>query len=153
MSAAVREAVLNEALDLSYAFRQNAALKHGLPDCKQNRIANLPPEPAPQVNITNQIPAPEVKVENKIEAASAAPSNPSPGQSTVAADTSRVKSLARTAAPWLIGMAAGSGLPAAGWWLTKDNAPPPIVQQDDGSLLQHLEDQGFHLPEGAWPTK
>jgi hypothetical protein len=143
MSAEVQKAAINEALELSYLFRQNAALHNGLPDCKRNTVNNLdepkPVEP-PVVNITNQIPS-----------ATAASDPPSSG-STVA-DTVK-SSLLRRAAPWLLGGAAtigGSALSA--WWANRDK-PAAVEQVNDGSLLQWLQDNGKHLPEGEqWPTK
>jgi hypothetical protein len=145
MSAAVKEAAVNEALELSYLFRQNAALRHGVPKCSgPQRVGGLKDdEPkTPVVNITNKIPA-----------ASAANESSSPGGG--AADTVK-RSLLRTAAPFLLSAVVGSGVGPAAWWLLKKDEPPPVVQPaepDSGSLLQYLQDQMLHVPEGEqWQT-
>ena len=143
MSAELQTAIANEALELSHMFRQNAALKHGLPDVRgAERIASLDTEPAPKaeppvVNITNQIPA-----------APAATSSPSPGTAAAPAGSS----LLRKAAPFLI---AGGLLGPAGYAahaLLNPATPPATQTEQDGSLLQALQDKGLHLPEGSWPT-
>lgn len=142
MSADVAKAAINEALELSYAFRQNAALKNGLPDCQKNRIENLtvPKQEPPIVNITNQIPA-----------APAATDTPSPG-ATVAATVKG--SLLRRAAPWLLGAVAPFAGAALGYMLGDKDKTPVIQQNPDGSLLQYLEDNGQHLSEpDQWQTK
>ena len=144
MSAELQTALVNEVLDLSHMFKQNCALKHGLPEVNNNRVTKIDPpakaEPI-KVDITNNIPA-----------APAAPNSPSPG-ATVAADTDQ-RSLVKTVAPWLLSAAIGSGVAApAYWWLFGNNEQPPTTetpQPKDGSLLQYLEDQGMHLPEGTW---
>lgn len=151
MSAALKEAAINEALELSYAFRQNAALRNGLPDCKRIPFGGLEDEPPPKqeppiVNVTAQMPA-----------APAATVQPSPGETANAVEGSFL----RRVAPWVIAAATGGfGVPLL-WSLTQhEPAKPPISSEaitqpapDDGSLLQYLQDHGFHRPEGAWPTK
>jgi len=154
MSAELQTALVNEVLDLSSLFKQNCALKHGLPKVGDNRISGLSPDPPPppqNINITNQIPVPEVKIDNQIVAASAASNSPSPG-ATVAADTGK-QSLVRTVAPWLLSALGASGLTAAGLWAYFSGLPEsPVIaeQMKDGSLFDWLETEGYHLPEG-WP--
>lgn len=144
MSAAAQQAIFDEAMELSYQFRQNAALKNGLPDCRRI-TAKLPDDPPvkqepPQVTVINQIPASEADKGTLTPGAVAVPAS---------------SSLLRKAAPFLIG-AAGVGLPAGVYaWMNQE--PTPIVQQadqSDRSMLQWVQDQGGHLPEGeAWQTK
>ncbi len=147
MSAELKTAIVNEALDLSNMFKQNCALKHGLPQVNSNRVTSLPDDPKqepPVVNITNNIPA-----------ATAATNTPSPGAGAV--ETVK-QSLLKTAAPFLLSAAVGSAAVPAYWWLTQDEKAP-VVQEEtapqprDGSLLQYLQDQGLHLKEGSpWQT-
>lgn len=154
MSAEVRTAVVNEALEISNMFKQNCALRHGLPEKPtKQQVGRLTPDPPVQVNVENKIPVPEVRIENNIPAAPAASNSPSPG-ATVAAETGK-RSLVKTVAPWLLSAAAGFGVPPAYWWLTKGEEAPATSPDEpqDGLLLPWLEDQGRHLPEGTWPTK
>lgn len=141
MSAEVQTALINEVLEQAHMFRENATLKHGLTGCKPaQRVGTIeqPKQEPPVVNITNNIPA----------APAATPSS-SPGTD---AAVSTGRSLARTVAPYILTAVGGAGLAAGANYLLRDN-PTPVIQPDDGSLLQYLQDQGFHLSEGAWPTK
>ncbi len=142
MSAELQTAVANEALELSQMFRQNAALKHGLPDCRQaERITDIgdnPPPAPPVVNITNQIPA-----------APAATNSPSPGLGAAQAQGS---SLLSRAAPFLLttaGLLGGGGI---GLGINSLMHKPATTAEQpaakDGDLLQWLQTQGRHLPEG-----
>jgi len=152
MSAEVTTAVLNEAFELSHMFRENAALKHGLPNCpaaqrvKVEDQKTTPEVKPPVVNITNNIPA------NNIPVASDSPTPGEPGAVSVPSS-----SLLRAAAPWLLTAAGAGGIAAGVNYLLADKPPvaPAATQptEQDGSLLQYLEDAGKHLPEGAWPTK
>lgn len=144
MSAAVQTAAINEALELSHMFRENSALRHGLPRCPAaQRIDELTDEPQPDpkppvINITNNIPA-----------ANAASSS---SLGTDAAVTTG-RSLARAAAPYLLTALGAGGLAAgANYFLADEPTPPPVVQAaaPQGDLLQYLETEGYHLPEG-WP--
>lgn len=147
MSAELQVAVTNEALELSHMFRQNAALKHGIPDCHgAERISKAEsPEPV----IVQTAPAPEP--------APAVDKSPSPGLG--AAQPAQQASLLRRAAPFLATAAVAAGVPLLALWHPNSNsappaAPPSVVQPStstDGSLLQWLQDKGEHLPEGSWP--
>ena len=144
MSVALKQAAVDEALELSWLFRQNAALRAGLPDVKKTHAKlgdDPPPQPAPPpvVNITNQLPP-------------TAGNSPSPGATVVAAAKS---SLLRRAAPWLVATALGSaGLGGLGGWLFSRGQTPvqpePVTQaEQDRSMLQWLQDKGQHLKPGA----
>lgn len=161
MSADVQTAVLNEAFELAHMFRENAALKHGLPNCPAaQRVKSLieadqpDPPPPPVVNITNNIPA-----RDSTSAADAAQESPTPGDYGVA--SAKSGSLLKAAAPWLLTAATAGGVGAGvNYWLRDKPvvmpSPAPVAQRaadQDGSLLQFLQDAGKHLPEGAWPTK
>jgi hypothetical protein len=149
VSAELQTALVNEVMDLSNLFKQNCALKHGLPKPGDNRVSSAavdqPPKQDPPVfQILNQIPA----------ATTANTATPSPG-ATAAADPSKL-SLAKTVAPWLLSAAVGGAAIPAYQWLTQDTAVPlPESPQQNQSLLDALQNQGFHLdPErGAqWQT-
>lgn len=149
--SAVREAAANTVFRIANLFEQNCALKHGLPKVGgPDRIDAAPiekPQPVPPINITNNIPAATAA------AAPAADKSPSPGEGAAAVSQ---PSWLRRAAPFILTAAAGAGIPLVAG-LATDNTPPPVVAPTepttDGSLLQHLEDQGYHLPGGApWQT-
>lgn len=146
MTAELQTAVANEALELAYQFRQNAALKHGLPDCRRYALQGKPETTPPERKETNAADA------TATEAAGRA--TPSPGGGVA---TQPAQSLWRRAAPFLLTAATGSAVPLAAYWAL-EKEPPPITQPapaapTDGSLLQYLQDQGKHLPEGVWQTK
>lgn len=151
MSAEIQAAVINEAFELSQMFRQNAALKHGLPECAAaQRIKSLPDQPPPKQE------PPIVNVINKLPAADAANDSPTPGEPGAASVPS--SSLLRAAAPWLLTAVGAGGIAAGANYLMRDTPvdPPAAARSEpqDGSLLQWLQDRGQHLPEGdAWPTK
>jgi hypothetical protein len=146
MSAELQTALVNEVLDLSNMFKQNCALKHGLPEVKNNRISKLDPPPKPEPI--------KVDIPNNIPAAPAASNSPSPG-ATVAADTDK-RSLVKTAVPWLLGAAIGTAGPLAyAWYTGGGDAVKVEAAKQKQSLLDALQNQGFHLdPErGAeWQT-
>lgn len=147
MSAELQTALVNEVMDLSNLFKQNCALKHGLPKPGDNRVSNLtidpPPKPEPiKVDITNHIPA-----------APAAPNSPSPGAESARDAKS---SIWRRAAPFLTSFAIGAAGPLAYAWYTGGaDAVQTEAAKQKQSLLDALQNQGFHLdPErGAeWQT-
>lgn len=147
MSAELKTAVVNEALGLSNLFAQNCALKHGIPEKpEKQRVGTLEPDPAP---------APQVVV-IKSETTTDTTNTPSPGATAAAPDKG---SLLRRAAPWLLATAIGTGGAGglAGYVLgLKPGASTPTVTTpapNDGSLLQYLQDKGFHRPEGTWQAK
>ena len=136
-------------------FRENATLKHGLTGCQPaQRISKIeappaPPQPAPVVHVYTPEPA-------------AAPAAPPSSPGTGAAVTTG-HSLARTVAPYILTAAGAGGLVAGANYLFRDkpDVPPtlppkvevlPPGSDEGGSLLQYLQDQGMHLPEGTWPT-
>ena len=145
MSAAVQTAAINEALELSHMFRENAALRHGLPRCPAaQRIDQLDeetpkkPEP-PVVNITNNIPA--------------APAAPHSSLGAAAAVTTG--SLARAAAPYLLTALGAGGLAAGASYYLNDTPTPavePVEQPPTGDLFEYLQQRGDHLP-GGWPSE
>lgn len=142
MSAAERKAWMTEAMKIAHWFRQNASARYGVPECAgQTGIDTIQEkQQEPTININNQMPA-----------APAVPNSPSPG-ATVAADTEG-RSLLKTVAPWLLSAAIGSGAWPLYSWLTKQEAIVDADVQGDGSLLQFLQDQGLHLPEGKWKSE
>jgi len=126
----IATAMLQHALDVGDAYKQNMALQHGL-ERPQRITLDKAAEPA----ATQQpvIPAPQVP----------------PQQQPVARAQSLWPWLATTAA-----IALGSGgIGAATAVLSRPEAPQPIVVQqepqqpsgDDG-LLADLQERGFHLP-------
>lgn len=146
MSAALKQAAVDEALELSYLFRQNAALSRGLPDCKRLSAILTPDEPPvpqepPVVNITNQLPTPAEMVKD----------SPSPGLG--AASSVVGQSLLRRAAPLILAaVATGISLPVGISSLVNYFQEAPVVtapteQQKDTNLLQYLQDNGYHLED------
>lgn len=125
---AVVEAV-KARTNLTKIFQRNACMKHGIPweESKDTDGAVI------------------VKVEQSPTAAVASTA------STVAQEASTAWSWAKTLAPWIIAATgAGGGLAS---YLTSNAPTPPTptdvireVDPSSGSLLQHLEDQGRHLP-------
>lgn len=138
MSAEVQVAVVNEALKLSDMFRQNAAMRHGIP-----RVNG--PERINRLEESQTAPAQPAVTPTHTEAAD----TPSPSGAVAAADT-RSRSLLSRAAPFLVGGALASAVPAG--WMLGDyfhaDDPPDVVQPADGDLLQWLQRNGRHLPEG-----
>ena len=145
MSASVQEAVANEALELSWLFRQNAALKNGLPDCKKNTVT------LPEQNANESISVTRTESTTAVEAAN---KSPSPGEGAAAEPKS---SLLRRAAPLLLGTAIGAVPTTLLLWPKTQPPPAPTPQVEpvkDGDLLQWLQSQGRHLPGGEqWQTK
>lgn len=114
---------VRERLALTKWFRRNACVRHGVPWVEEEPI----PEPSPA-------PAPPTAVATVVREA-------------IPTWAKAVAAAVITAAS----LCTGAGLT---YWLTSDqDAEPPADQpadsaQADGSLLQYLEDQGRHLPNG-----
>ena len=140
MSTELKTALVNEALEISNLFNQNCALKHGPTQPTKQKINSLPEEPKPE--------PPQVHITNNIPAAPAATNTSSPA-GVGAADTVK-QSLLKTAAPYLLSAAIGSGVAApVMWWLNQDSeqvATETPTLQSQASLLQYLEDNMQHLP-------
>lgn len=151
--SAVQEAAANTVFRIANLFEQNCALKHGLPKVGgPDRISDVKPEPPPEPQVSQDLAALLI---SKLPAATAANNSPSPSGAVAAADAGH--SLLRRAAPFLIGGALASAGPM-GWILNSYLNQPEITQPaetgvKDGSLLQYLEDGGYHLPGGGWQTK
>lgn len=173
MSLAIQQGVMDELVELSWMFRQNAGLKNGLPDVKRLPVPRLTADP-PQSSTTtvkidetktttdttaNTGPTAVTPTVTPIQTPADTADTKSPSQGATAADTDR-SSLLRRAAPWLLATglaAAGFGVPL-GWMLHK--APvttsttivtptPTQIQSQNRSLLQWLQDHGKHLPGDA----
>lgn len=145
MSAELQTALVNEVLDLSNMFKQNCALKHGLPEVNNNRITKLDPPPKQEPPVVN------VQVTPAATAANTA--LPSPGAG--AAETVK-QTLIGKAAPVLLAGAIGAAGPLAYTWFTGGGEAVKVeAAKQQQSLLDALQNQGFHLdPErGAqWQT-
>lgn len=149
MSVDERKAWLTEAMKLAHWFRQNAGARHGVPKCAEETTLESIPDP----NATLAAIA-VMKATQEVAAAQPATNSPSPGLGAV--PVTQGQSLLRRAAPFLLTAATGAGIPLAAYALLHKDAPPAAVQQaepNDCSLLQYLQDNGEHLPEGSWPTK
>ena len=148
--SAIQTAAANTVLRIANLFEQNCALKHGLPKYGgPDRVEDVPPS----VVQTNSENVSVTKTETST--AETVRESPSPGEGAAAVTPSP---LWRRAAPLLLASAAiGSSVPTYLLWRQQQPQPTPIVQpaeQDkDGDLLQWLQSQGKHLPEGTWQTK
>lgn len=147
--SAIQTAAANVVFGIADQFRQNCSLKHGLPKVPVlERIGDEPQTTSENVTIS--------RTETTTDAT--AKESPSPGEGA-AADTR--SSLLRRAAPFILTAAAGAGVPLLTLLKPQDrNTPPapvivqPTEQTKDGSLLQFLQDQGYHLPGGEqWQTQ
>ena len=132
MSATVteRRAYFQELLRLSGMFKQNVALKHGLP-----------------MPTTTELEAEAKATETPPAKPVVTPGTDNPPQGVRPAPTSGlpawVKPALAAGAIALSGTGIGGALSA---WLLRGE-PAPIVQSDrDGSLLQWLEDNGQNVP-------
>jgi len=148
MSASAQKAVLQEALDLSHQFRENSALRNGLPTRPpRNVIHDEPPAQA----------QPIVKLMRRPKAAAAAP---------VAAVQDVITQQVVTRVPgWIKGAAVTSlvGLSGLGGIIAatlaggdgqdgrdgRDATAPPAVVDNGGDLLYWLKREGYDLPPRA----
>lgn len=156
MSVAIQQGMMEELAELSWMFRQNAALKNGLPDVKRLPVPKLTDEPT-QSSTTVKIDETKTETKTDTSAATAATGSPSPG---AAAAPNNGKSLWSKAAPFLITGLVAAGLPlGAAWMLGAFDKPKPTTtttiiaptqtEAQDRSLLQWLQDHGKHLPGDA----
>lgn len=144
--SAVQTAAANVMFGIANQFRENCAFKQGLPTMP---IAERIGEEQPAENVT--ISRTETATANTVT------ESPSPGEGAAAVTPSP---LWRRAAPFILTAAAGAGVPLLTLLKPQDrNTPPvpvivqPAEQTQDGSLLQYLQDKGYHLPGGEqWPT-
>lgn len=145
--SAVQTAAANVMFGIANQFRENCAFKQGLPTMP---IAERIGEEQPAENVT--VSRTETATANTVT------ESPSPGEGAAAVTPSP---LWRRAAPFILTAAAGAGVPLLTLLRpttpTAPPAPAPIVQPaeqtQDGSLLQYLQDKGYHLPGGEqWPT-
>lgn len=144
--SAVQTAAANVMFGIANQFRENCAFKQGLPTMP---IAERIGEEQPAENVTIS--------RTETATASTVTESPSPGEGAAAVTPSP---LWRRAAPFILTAAAGAGVPLLTLLKPQDrNAPPvpvivqPAEQTQDGSLLQYLQDKGYHLPGGEqWPT-
>lgn len=146
----VVQSLVEESLELSNMFRQNAALKNGLPECRRVSVPKIDPTPPPAPPVVNVDVQPTPVVVQQVEAKS-----PSPG--APAAETAKPSWLSRSA-PWLLAGVTGLGGSLATSWMSKDtpDAPAPAAvqqQKEQGWLLQWLQENGKHRPEGQWEIK
>lgn len=150
---AIQQAAANTVLRIANLFEQNCALKHGLPKVGgPDRVG---------ANIENN--SEKVSVSRIETTTDTVTDSPSPGEGAAAVSPNEPSSLWRRAAPFLL-TGAAAGLPSL--WFARQAAttpqaipsPPPaaatVESVQDGSLLQFLQDRGYHLPGGEpWQTK
>lgn len=148
MTPAIKQAAVNMAMRIADLFVQNCALKHGVPNPGVSPTIDFPEEvPTPPV-VNNEINVPPPTVINNS-------TSPEVG-ATVA--PSAGSSLAGKVAPYLLTLASagfGASIPVGLYSYLNQEEPSvemPLLP-NDGSLLQYLQDQGQHLPEGQWPTQ
>ena len=127
--------ILDERVSLVRWFRQNACLRHGLPFEENSELRVVvdgspgpPGKDADPEAVTKAVLA-KIQAVDKVQPATPA-SRAIPGW-------------AKTAIAVAVAAAGGYGVNE---W-RKPAEPPEIASPDSGSLLQDLEDRGFHLPE------
>lgn len=148
----IQTAAANIVFGIADQFRQKCSLVHGLPKVPILERIDDQPQATPE-NVTNS--------RSDTTTATTVSESPSPGDGGAVAVTSGGSSpLWRRAAPLLITAGAAAGIPTYLLWNKQQAAAPqptPIVQPTqetkDGDLLQWLQSQGKHLPEGTWQTK
>lgn len=175
MAPELQKAVLDETFKLSAMMRQNCALKHGIaPVHGITSLGDIKPEPAPPpqpVNVTVQPtpvtvqPAPVgptidlSRLESLVGSLAAATkaasipaiNPPSPGEAG-RVPSAGLPPWAKAAAAGLTAIGLGTGGAMLGSYMTRPatNTTTEVIEQA-GSLLQSLEDRGFHLPPGGEP--
>lgn len=138
MSASAQKAVLQEALDLSHQFRENSALRNGLPTRPpRNVIHDEPPAQA----------QPIVKLMRRPKAAAAATGVVTrvPGWIKGAAVTSLV-GLSGLGGIIAATLAGGDGQDGRDG---RDATAPPAAGDNGGDLLYWLKREGYDLPPRA----
>lgn len=154
MSAAQHTALIQHALDLGYEFRQNMALKHGLPEPSRTILPpSEPPPPAQPVVVRLETTQP---LATATATAQPQPVTQTPMPSAPVAENTGELAAAPAPINWakraalLAALAAGSG--GAGYALSQfaqgDSGPTVNVQAADQSLLNWLQERGYHLPPG-----
>lgn len=168
----LQKAVLDETFKLSAMMRQNCALKHGIaPVHGITTLADVPAEtetPQP-INVTVQPtpvtvqPAPVgptidlARLESlvgQLSAATKAAANNSPSPGDASRPTAGgLSTLAKAAAAGLTAIGLGTGGAMLGSYLAKPATTTNTTEviEQAGSLLQSLEDRGFHLPPEGEP--
>lgn len=143
----IQTAAANAMFGIVDQFRQNCSLKHGLPKMPVlERVGDEPMSTSEDVTIS--------RTETTETTVKESPS-PGDGAAAVAQGSPWVR-----AAPLLLTAAVAGGIPSYLLWNKQTPAtaqPAPVVQPTqetkDGDLLQWLQSQGKHLPEGTWQTK
>jgi hypothetical protein len=150
MSAAERRAVLQHSLNVADVFVQNAALRNAIPD-KPPRpvVAEEPPAAPPELRVVFT----GDPIATATATATPAAGGPVPGQIELVSEPAAKRSWLRDGL--LLGAAGlgSSGIVAGAITLAAhlfggDDTPAPsttIVQQADQSLLQYLQEGGYHL--------
>lgn len=141
MSADMKTAVMQHALNMGDLFAQNAALVHGLPDKPPRPTLKVTPDGPLTLRLeTNQ---PLATATATAHPAEVAPTS-SPATAPVANSASGwLKNAAMIAALTATGGGLGT---AAGYFMRPAGGPTINVQQSDQGLLQYLQEQGYHLP-------
>lgn len=151
-------AVVEENLKLSGAFRQNLALKHGLPLPSPTPLQDKPAVPAKpaEVNVTHVVqPLTErttvdvSAITKQLEQIAGNLKPPSPGGPAPAA-ASGLPTWAKAVAAGLTALGIGAGGYAIGNRGPEKPAEVAPVEKA-GSLYQWLEDAGFHVPPEQKP--
>lgn len=141
MSAAQRTALIQHALDLGYMFRQNMAVKHGLPAPSRAIFPAAEPDPPPPLTL---------RLETTQPLATANPAEVTQSPPAVAVVPQPAANGWAKNAALLAALAAGTGGlgTAAGYFMRPSVSGPTInVQPNDQGLLQWLQEQGYHLPD------
>lgn len=150
--------VIDERINLVRWFRQNACMKHGLPldetapiRVEVNHTGNVPQGPSP-------IPAPAPAATASATVTTAAPVAPS--ITDIAGKLPIVGEPRGKVPAWLWATLASLALSGGGLaaYLNWPESKEPVQQAEpyepdlSGSLLQDLQDRGFHTPGEQWQT-
>ena len=170
MSAQLKNAAANTALRIANMFEQNCAFKHGLPkvggpdrigDMTETEQAAIADENL-RAQMARDLALAQLAAENSKKTNVEKVENPTPG-ATAAAPVGN--GLLRAVAPYILAGVVGGAPVAAYQWFSGTSKPhptqpvaaPPVVQpvmpgppSKTGSLLQYLQDNGYHLENGKW---
>lgn len=147
MSAAAQKAVMQEALDLSHQFRENSAMRNGIPTRPPRNVIGEEPEPRPIVRLMRQRTERDQTTTTTKETKTAPAAEPLLMPSTLPA---WAKGALVTGA---IGLSGLGGAALTQWTSGREPTPAPtqpeiVVTEPpaSGDLLRWLSKEGYDRP-------